>query len=342
MSLLLWEGFEHIRSDVDLGRRFPEANTGLPSSLPLQPGRLPGGRCLRIENDDVQFRTSNIGLGTDFIYLGFGIRIKNPESAWPHITILGVGNLEQLTLQLISFGGEIKFRLMRGATQLFLSDGFDPEVYYYFELEAKIHNSGYWKIRVNEMTISEGEGDTATIGNVGWDKLLFRLKTQSGAGNYVELDDLYVCNETGEDNTLLGAVCIEAFEAQNDGSEQSWAPNTGTNVGCVDDASSGGVDDDTTYVASPGIPGNLDLYLLGKSRSLGGGIRKMRAAIDTANSEATDATLAIVRKENNTKTQEASVTVLAGAGYATRLLDMGPLPYEHVDKSEYGFADGGI
>lgn len=348
MSLLIAEGFEHVRSATDVLRRFPEANSGVASTLPNQVGMLPSGRALRIENATSVFRSSALAPMSTTIRMGVGIRVHNCANAWKQISILNDSNQEQLSIQTICPGTHVNFRLMRGGTQLYLSSDLPMDVFHYLELEALIDPVfGSWLVRINEMTQAQSSINTNTSdsGTGGYSKILFNLSTLAGSGNYIELDNLYV-NDTG----LLGVIAIEAIAPIDDGAMSTLTVSPpGDHFAAVDDAISGGVDDDTSYVQmtssqtvsiAPLITG-LDLYKMEPLQDVFSSILNVRVSVDVNNSETSvggPVIRSLIPGSNDLKVL-GSIPVPASSGYIRGKIDLAPISRAEINETEFGMGD---
>jgi hypothetical protein len=346
MALLLQEGFEHVRSSTDVLRRFPEANTAVPSTLPTKSGRLYGSRCLNCDNTTFTFRTASLGASSARILMGFSYKVHKPIGAWAQVSIVNSSNAEQLSLHsIVSTTGYSRIALYRGGTLLGLSQEFVDDVYVFVELDALIDASaGDWTLRINEMTVATGTGNTAAAGGSGFSKIVLNPKTQSLAGNYVDIDDLYVCDGSAVwPNRLLGAVGIEALAPNQAGVSNDWLPSAAVaHYTLVDDGATGGADDDTTYLDAPATDDDLEMYYTEHVSSLYGGMICERLSADVKNSSGATDQGAFTSLHDSTFVTGDTFAIPSGGNYLRVKLDMVTntcVPPDLIYTSQFGFSN---
>jgi len=114
-------------------------------------------------------------------------------------------------------------------------------------------DGGFFEVKLNGKTIIYIERDTNNVnGAVSVDSV--RLNLAFAFGGVVDIDDITLWDETGdENNDFLGDVEVETLFANADGTITGWTPNTGTAWEAVDDTSEDG---DTTYISSSTVGGS--------------------------------------------------------------------------------------
>jgi len=344
MALLIAEGFEHIHGSVDAGRRFTDSVTGIPTSLAFQAGRLPNGRCLRAQNgESFTLRSGALSPGSTTAILGVAVRANGNNAVSAIVRLVNAANAEQLSLSFTDIGGLLKVELKRGAAVLATSPTFPLDQFIYVELFATVDATlGVWELRINEMTIASGTGNTANAGGAGFSKLLLNLVANVGVTNYFDIDDLYLLSSTGEAplNQLLGAIGIESvvpFRLITEGTFP-WTPNTGTNEQAVDDGDAGPVDDDATYVAYT-LQDKMDLYQMNKIRSVRSSMLNLRLSEDLTNTDPVDQEPFHTVSFKDKKINLEALLIAAASPYARYKTDAPPVTSEVFAETLYGYAN---
>lgn len=143
-----------------------------------------------------------------------------------------------------------------GTTSLVLA----ANTWYYIELQFTINGStGSYILKVNGNVVSSGSGlNTQSTGNAYASTLFFGSMFNNGYQNGVTIDDLYVCDANGINNTgFLGDVKVETVMANAVGSNTNFVRfGAGNNYQCINDSNA---DDDATFVEASGV-NTLDTY----------------------------------------------------------------------------------
>ena len=129
--------------------------------------------------------------------------------------------------------------------------------WYYLELKATIDDtSGVIQLRVNEYLALNLSGiDTRNGGNASINKIKFH--TDHEVSYPFNIDDLYVCDDSGPNNNdFLGDCRIDVVRPNGAGYATNWAPSAGSNYQCVDDAL---FDNGTDYVSENTVD-DIDSY----------------------------------------------------------------------------------
>lgn len=351
MAILVAEGFEHIRGTLDYERRFVESSpSGVPSSLTQIDGRFPGSKCLRAVNGQVYtLRTHDLTPGSVTAILSFHIRSKG-SALEPSSLIIGMmsaANVQQIVVDCSNIGGAQSIVLRRGATALYASPELPLEEFYHVELRVLISPTvGEWDLRINNMTVSSGEGNTANGGTSGFVRLFAGFASDTSVDSYIDLDDLILMDDTGDGpfNKLLGPVGIECLVPVRlvSGSHSNWTPNTGTNRAAVDDASSGVADDDTTYIdnSAPGV--SVDYYGMAPVVSLHSSTLNIRPSVDARETNAdNDVTLSSIDRDN-VVLDRGAVLIDANAAYFRYKVDSSGATPEDLFDSLFGIQEDSI
>jgi hypothetical protein len=134
--------------------------------------------------------------------------------------------------------------------------------WHYIQLSAVIHaTTGRVIIYVDGTKVIDFTGNTKNTGTSNSiDLVRFKASKYVGASTLIQIDDLYVCDDTGStNNTFLGDVRVQAMLPTGAGSSTQFTPtgsaNNWQNVNEVPY-------NNATYNASSTI-GQIDLYALG-------------------------------------------------------------------------------
>lgn len=351
MALLVAEGFEHIRGTLDYERRFVESSpSGVPSSLTQIDGRFPGSKCIRAVNGQVYtLRTHDLTPGSVTAILSFHLRSKG-SALEPSSLIIGMmsaANVQQIVVDCSNIGGAQSIVLRRGSTHLYDSPELPLEEFYHVELRVLISPTiGEWDLRINDMTVSSGEGNTANGGTSGFARLFAGFSSDTSVDSYIDLDDLILMDDSGEGsfNKMLGPVGIECLVPVRlvSGSHSNWTPNTGTNRAAVDDASSGVADDDTTYIDNSAAGVSVDYYGMAPVTSLHSSTLNIRPSIDARETSAdNDLTFTMFGPDASIDDLDA-VLVESGASYDRYSTDSEGRTPEDIFDSLFGIQEDSV
>ena len=247
MALLWTEGFENEDRSFHFERKYDNF-VGDADDVRVS-GRKTG---FAFSPDDVEMTTPALlgSVGNEW-FIGFGFRMDpNVSYAVPPSSERGFvfrddgDNQLRLEIQLQTVanaeGQGAKIRVMRGATELDVSDTTLYEGYwYYIEFRATIHPStGSYETRIDGVTDagatdSSGSANTAEQGTAGADRVHFDFAGQNS--DPFEWDDIYILDDTGgaPQNTWLGASVVVGLQPEDgDGDTADWNLADGaSNVG---------------------------------------------------------------------------------------------------------------
>jgi len=348
MVLLIAEGFEHIRGTLDYERRFVESSpSGVPASLTQIAGRFPGSKCLRAVNGQVfSLRTHAISPGSITAILSFHFRSKGSFTSGLIIGLLNAANAQQIVVETLNLGGLQQINLRRGATVLYASPNLPIDAFYHVELRVKISPIiGEWDLRINEMSVSTGTGNTANGGTAGFVRLFASLTSDVGAAVYIDLDDLILMDDSGNrpHNRMLGITGIESLVSKSfmTSSLEPWKPNTGTNEAAIDDASTGTADDDTTFVDNSPLEVVGDFYDTEEVTSLHSSALNLRLSVDARETSTASDILMTSYSHNGKVVDLGQLTIGNSASYSRYKTDsVGGTP-EDISSTSFGFRDTG-
>lgn len=133
------------------------------------------------------------------------------------------------------------------------------DTWYYLEIQIKIHDTtGTLDMYVDGVSVISASGLDTKNGSEGY----VTYVGLGGSGYHIiHFDDLYIADTTGSApyNTYLGDCRVKTVTPAADDSVQ-FTPDSGTNVGSINDVVGGGVpDDDATFNWSSTV-GHKDLF----------------------------------------------------------------------------------
>lgn len=168
--------------------------------------------------------------------------------------------------------------MMVGGTKVASSNaaGVDlqNDTWYYIEIKATCDaSSGICQVKLNGNTIIDFTGDTRYFKSAY--PLFNRLAWRNHKLSYIHIDDLYICDNTGNtNNDFLGTVNVHTLSPASDVSG-NWTPSTGNDFYAVTDEDQQGSD----YISDT-VSGNQVLMELGNLPS-GGTIAGVAITVDS-------------------------------------------------------------
>lgn len=264
MAFLLYEGFEGLVSPTELPY-FCEVLTEAPSSQMVPGGAVGNAYSVNASSGDAKLRydISSVGVGPTFI-TGFRLRLTEVSSVAGTVQFrvdFNDGANDSAWLEVRSIGPADRWNIYLGygsttiATASALVQAND---YAYIEWKTTLNNTtgGSFEVKVDEVTISSNSGITTSQGNPS--SINHIDFTFTGGVGSVELDDIYLYDDTTSDqNDFEGDIVIFGLSPNEDIST-GWTPNVAgaDNYTMVDDPT---VDEDVTYVQAA-TSGAKDLY----------------------------------------------------------------------------------
>jgi len=134
-------------------------------------------------------------------------------------------------------------------------------VWYFIELDLTINSStGAYTLRINGTNELTATGaNTQSSGNA-WADRFYLGDFSPGAGETLDICDLYVFDATGSaNNALRGDSRVDAIFPSGAGNYTQWTPSAGSNYAAVDEKAA---NDDTDYVESSTVS-QKDSYAFG-------------------------------------------------------------------------------
>lgn len=240
MSLLFFDGFDHLTTTAQLGLKYDD-----PALTSCETLGRDGGGALRCHG---QKATKLLSTSSDTAIVGLAINSpSNTEFLYMYngTNFISIATSGTSAVTMVSVAGTISS-----------SEGIlAKDLYNYVELKTVYHETtGSIEVKVNgEVIFNETGLNTINSDEVSCSKVMF------GASAYIinHVDDLYICDGEGTtNNDFLGDVRVKTLYADADGSFSDFTPLTpGDHYPMVNSTTF----DDTTYVSSNNV-GDKELF----------------------------------------------------------------------------------
>jgi len=191
---------------------------------------------------------------------------------------------------------------------------FAASAWQYVEVQTTIDGSaGVVTIKINgSQVLALTSQNTKQSGNASANSVAFFAVQHGTSSNYTYLDDIYVLDSSGSNNTtFLNQPIVEAITPSGAGNSTQWSPDSGSNYARVNETPEDG---DTSYVTDS-TSGHLDEYAYSDLSRIAGAIYGVQ--INTVG-RLTDASsfsvIPVVRSSSSDYTQ--STWALSGTSYA--------------------------
>jgi hypothetical protein len=194
------------------------------------------GNALQIDGTSQWLVTPQL-TGNRVLIFGFAFKLNNNVSNDQLLVDIRSPDMDgetigyrQLRIHIQTVNSNNEIRITRGNTGLATSNGVDIQQGQWYYLEAKIYNdnsSGTANIKLDETEIISFTGDTQHTSGYNW---YSRLLWQDNGINHIQLDDLYICDGTGNtNNDFLGTCNVQTLSPSSDASG-NWTPSTGNDM----------------------------------------------------------------------------------------------------------------
>jgi len=272
--------------------------------------------------------------------IGLAFKVVNNDYRGNYIIGMHDSTTAQMNIYLNSSGF---LEVRRGASTV-LDTGtttIDVNTWYYVELKTTIHNTtGAYELMIDGVSeVSDTGVDTQETGNAYWDSVAL-LTAGFGAPYLIHIDDMYVTDSTGANNTgFLGVIQIETIRPTSDVTTDWTALGAGSHYVEVDENP---IDDDTSYVES-GTPADRELFGMGDTAAGTPTIFGITSIVDARNTDATTHDIQLVNKSSTTTTVSSPQTV--GSTSAAKFEEITELNPDTstawtkttIDAAEFGF-----
>jgi hypothetical protein len=254
MALIFMDGFDWTDTVADFPTKWDNGDCSIAS------GRFGSG---------AQFtnRSNNLdksGLTAHATWI-FGFAAQRPGTHYlPVILFDGTPSGTAQVSLLLHTDGTVQVCQGNAGTALGTSGVVIPATGFAFvEWKVTIGNSGSYEVRVNDVNILSGSGDTQQSSNASAASFRFGQNGSSSSASFI-FDDLYVCDGSGSApaNDFLGDCKVETIMPSGNGNSSQFDGSDGNqtdNYLLVDETDP---DDDTTYVESADV-GDKDTYAYG-------------------------------------------------------------------------------
>ncbi len=254
MALIHADGFDLYGQTSDLSRTYAEVDAGVTLE---QTGGVFGGKCIRVNNDDVY-------LGMTFPSLGATATLIWRVFVWMDGTVGDIDNTFRIDVT-DNLGAYRLRRTAEGEIVVSTTNDFEayrsfylpPNRWHLFEGKSKrgFSSSGLVGLKVNGELLLNQAVTVGIVNNIN------KLRLGGALNNDWKWDDLVIMDDTGGApfNDYIGDMSIETIRPSAAGSLTELEGNsTGENWDAVSDQ---GPDDDVSYVESA-YAGDGDLYAM--------------------------------------------------------------------------------
>lgn len=233
MALLFMDGFDHYATSAEMARKWSVVDIA-----GFVTGRSGSGQAVSLSNfDDL---TVSMGAKNN---ITIGMAIYRTTSSTVTIDFRSSSNVDNIAIELNPDGS---IELLRGGTTTLATSTYTIpyNAWVYLEIYGYVDNTaGRCEVRANGTTVIDYTGDTYNLGNVDI--------TQIRIENHIQIDDLYVVDNTGAvNNSFLGDVRVETLYPSGDATPNDF---TATGAGTTNADRVQSMDDDTTYLSSDTI-----------------------------------------------------------------------------------------
>jgi hypothetical protein len=304
MSLLWIDGFDRYGTSVGsapdptgiLGRKYTSILSE--NQTVIRAGRF-GGYALTLNTASAPGLRSGALTTDDTIVIGFAVTFTSMVNDDKIFLALLDGTTVGVTLSILNTGD---IRIRCGGTLLkdTVGLGLAVNTWYYFELKVQCATTvGTYELRVGEANVCSGTGTTKAGSNSYHDRFLF----DTIYGMYaISIDDLYVLDSSGTDNTdFLGNMRVVTIQPNAAGDSTDFTPDSGDNYARVQEVT---CDDDTSYVESATV-NNADLYNCADLAGIVLGIKGLQICTDCRETDATTFTLKTICKSGANTSEDA-------------------------------------
>jgi hypothetical protein len=248
MALVVFDGFDHYDSGVDMEQRFGALQyVGSSSSIAVQStGRAGYGKCVALNGT---FKWG-LSLAVAQLTTGFAVNFQGVGSVLIIVLLDNLsGGATQCSWQLNSSTGTISFFDATGTNIATSLNSIGANGWYFIELQNAISKTaGTAGIRVNDQSVPSFPLQTGLNTQTTLNASVSGASMASPSGNNLLLDDLYIADGTNGpgtyvNNSFLGDVrTFTGFPVGNN--SVTWVPLANTNWQEVSETA---MDSDTSY-----------------------------------------------------------------------------------------------
>ena len=298
MTILAIDGFELEKTSASFLRRYP-LSVNVPATWPDVSGRL-GGKCLKADGPlanpliYIDHADSASGIYTS----GIGIYIDDLDDldSFNLYDIYNAGSQKVFSLIIKKLIGDTGFRIestrysaVTPVTEADTTYDLDFQTWHYIEFQVTLKSGETGLIlKVNDDTDTNVTGVDSNVFS-GYDRTEINL--DPSPTSFIYIDDLYICDATP--GFIGSRAQIEGLYPDQDLTVLWSRVGESTNYGAIDDAASGGVDDDTSYVlgVSEGIS---DIYDYSKLSQVNGKVHSVEIALDATTDSGNDEQVEVI------------------------------------------------
>ena len=307
MALILMESFDlygYISRNWLLDSRWTRASDTTTSILPSS-GRRSGG-CLQLVQNNATTLGSywqhlNLQIAQSTVIMGFAFYAPTgaatPTAGFP-VFLFQKGTTIATDVQFVihrTSANALEIRATAGGTLLATSadNVVTPTSWQYWEIKTVCHaSSGSVIINIDGVEVINVSGvNTQNAGSGAINLIHFR--NYSNAGGNCLIDDLYLCDETGDApfNDFLGDVEVHGNKFTSDETDGDFDTNDTSHYGAIDDVGSGyevkyiegdavGEKDSFGIVPASDNPGVYAVEVVANGHNSGGGTAKFKPYVN--------------------------------------------------------------
>jgi hypothetical protein len=237
MSLLFYDGFDHIDDPYDLVKWDDSYSA---SAITYGAGYgSDAGWGVRIENSSAFYMQKNLAANKTVLIVGGRYKFDALNNSYEFLAFLDSA-VFQCELRVLTTGA---IAVYRGAAQIGVSDAalISVDTWYHIAVKVTFNNTtGSVVVKLDNVEKINETGDTCAGANEYANQV--RLYAN---GDHVYIDDFYICDNAGSiRNDFLGDVAIKTLYMTSDGTYSDLTPSTGSdNYAMVDDAQLAGTTD---------------------------------------------------------------------------------------------------
>jgi hypothetical protein len=254
MALLFFEGFDKYSTATQMSQQANYSIGSSPTIVTVTPRT--GRACLECWNGgNARFNVAPTG---STLIAGAGIFFPNPPNGSQFPLQFWARNNSRVNIELRT-NGSAQLQIRRGSDVLWTGTDTEPtNVWLHYEMKVVFDHTanGAVTLRRNGQVVVALTGvQTKIAASDAIDAI--RIAENSGSGQRVRMDDLYICDGSGTaNNDFLGQMRVRTLWPDTE-VQAEWTPTPpGSNLPRIADTTP---DDDTGYVTAD-VSGLMDLY----------------------------------------------------------------------------------
>ena len=296
MALLWIDSFDHY-DDAQIADKYEQIG-GTPNIDAV--GRF-GSGLVCVDGSTQEFVEKTFTAASSII-VGFAVQIVTLSAADKPLCEIVTGSTVHVTLNYQTSTGRL-YLIGPGGTLGTSTPGLSADVWYYVEVKVTIGNSAAFEVRVNELSVISGTGDTQNGATTTADRVRLRAGSGSGTSTTRRFDDFYIADTSGgaPTNDYLGDIRVEAIFPNGNGNTSNLTGSDGNstdNYLLVDETLT---INDADYVESNTV-GNKDTYAYTNVTPTTGTVYGLQPVLRAAKTDAGARSVASVARHSGSET----------------------------------------